>query len=148
PGTLGALLPDAAPHRRTAHRARRRQLHQVLEEPLQSGAHRARDWGLTTLSAQDRADLLEIFDDRIDTGSTLIASQLPVDTWHAYLGEPTLADSILDRLVHQSHRIDLKLPGESMRKNRATGDAGASPRPDSRLDCAAVFAAEQKQKSK
>lgn len=47
-------------------------------------------------------------------------------------GEPTLADAILDRLVHQSHRIDLKLPGESMRKNRATGDAGASPRPDGR----------------
>lgn len=90
------------------------------------------DWGLTALSAQDRADLLEILDDRIDTGSTLIASQLPVDTWHAYLGEPTLADAILDRLVHQSHRIDLKLPGESMRKNRATADAGASPRPDGR----------------
>jgi len=50
--------------------------------------------GLSALSAQDRADLLEILDDRIDTGSTLIASQLPVDTWHAYLGEPTLADAI------------------------------------------------------
>lgn len=46
--------------------------------------------------------------------------------------EPTLADAILDRLVHQSHRIDLKLSGESMRKNRATADAGASPRPDGR----------------
>ena len=90
------------------------------------------DWGLSALSAQDRADLLEILDDRIDAGSTLIARQLPVDTWHAYLGEPTLADAILDRLVHQSHRIDLKLPGESMRKNRATADAGASPRPDGR----------------
>ena len=90
------------------------------------------DRSLSALSAQDRADLLEILDDRIDTGSTLIASQLPVDTWHAYLGEPTLADAILDRLVHQSHRIDLKLPGESMRKNRATADAGASPRPDGR----------------
>lgn len=77
------------------------------------------DWGLTALSVQDRADLLEIFDDRINTGSTLIASQLPVDAWHAYLGEPTLADAILDRLVHQSHRIELKVPGESMRKSRA-----------------------------
>jgi len=76
------------------------------------------DWGLTALSVQDRADLLEIFDDRINTGSTLIASQLPVDAWHAYLGEPTLADAILDRLVHQSHRIELKVPGESMRKSR------------------------------
>jgi DNA replication protein DnaC len=49
------------------------------------------DWGLTALATQDRADLLEILDDRINTGATLIASQLPVDTWHAYLGEPTLA---------------------------------------------------------
>jgi DNA replication protein DnaC len=74
------------------------------------------DWGLTAFSTQDRADLLEILDDRVNAGSTLIASQLPVDTWHAYLGEPTLADAILDRLVHQSHRIELKVPGESMRK--------------------------------
>jgi DNA replication protein DnaC len=74
--------------------------------------------GLTALSTQDRADLLEILDDRVSTGSTLIASQLPVDTWHAYLGEPTLADGILDRLVHHSHRIELKVPGESMRKSR------------------------------
>ena len=81
------------------------------------------DWGLTALSAQDRADLLEILDDRVNTGSTLIASQLPVDTWHAYLGEPTLADAILDRLVHHSHRIELKVPGESMRKTRTTVDA-------------------------
>jgi DNA replication protein DnaC len=81
------------------------------------------DWGLTALSAQDRADLLEILDDRVNTGSTLIASQLPVDTWHAYLGEPTLADAILDRLVHHSHRIELKVPGESMRKTRTLADA-------------------------
>lgn len=81
------------------------------------------DWGLTALTVQDRADLLEILDDRINTGSTLIASQLPVDAWHAYLGEPTLADAILDRLVHQSHRIELKVPGESMRKTRSTVDA-------------------------
>jgi len=77
------------------------------------------DWGLTGLSTQDRADLLEILDDRVNAGSTLIASQLPVDTWHAYLGEPTVADAILDRLVHHSHRIELKVPGESMRKLRA-----------------------------
>jgi DNA replication protein DnaC len=81
------------------------------------------DWGLTALSAQDRADLLEILDDRVNIGSTLIASQLPVDTWHAYLGEPTLADAILDRLVHHSHRIELKGPGESVRKNRTPADA-------------------------
>jgi DNA replication protein DnaC len=81
------------------------------------------DFGLTALSAQDRTDLLEILDDRINTGSTLIASQLPVDTWHAYLGEPTLADAILDRIVHTSHRIELKVPGDSMRKPRAPVDA-------------------------
>lgn len=81
------------------------------------------DWGLTALSTQDRADLLEILDDRVNTGSTLIASQLPVDTWHAYLGEPTLADAILDRVVHHSHRIELQIPGESMRKNRTAVDA-------------------------
>ncbi len=69
-------------------------------------------------STQDRADLLEIFDDRVNAGSTLNASQYPVDTWHAYLSEPTLADPILDRLAHQSHRIELKIPGESMRKSR------------------------------
>ena len=81
------------------------------------------DWGLTALSSQDRADLLEILDDRVNAGSTLIASQLPVDKWHAYLGEPTLADAILDRLVHHSHRIELKVPGESMRKVRTSADA-------------------------
>ena len=75
------------------------------------------DWGLTALSTQDRADLLEILDDRVNAGATLITSQLPVDTWHAYLADPTLADAILDRLVHQSHRIVLKIPGESMRKD-------------------------------
>ena len=77
------------------------------------------DWGLTALSTQDRADLLEILDDRVNTRSTLIASQLPVDTWHTYLGEPTLADAILDRLVHHSHRIHIKIHGDSMRKARA-----------------------------
>jgi DNA replication protein DnaC len=81
------------------------------------------DFGLTALSAQDRTDMLEILDDRLNTGSTLIASQLPVDTWHAYLGEPTLADAILDRIVHTSHRIDLKVPGDSMRKPRTPVDA-------------------------
>lgn len=49
------------------------------------------DWGLISLSTPDRADLLEILDDRLSTRSTVICSQLPVDTWHAYLGEPTLA---------------------------------------------------------
>lgn len=74
------------------------------------------DWGLSALGAQDRADLLEILDDRVPARSTILISQLPVDTWHAYLGEPTLADAILDRLVHHSHRIPLAMHGDSMRK--------------------------------
>jgi len=74
------------------------------------------DWGLIALSTQDRADLLEILDDRLNARSTVICSQLPVDTWHAYLGEPTLADAILDRIVHHSHRIELKTKGESLRE--------------------------------
>lgn len=74
------------------------------------------DWGVSTLTYQGRGDLLEIVDDRVASLSTATTSQLPVDAWHAYLGEPTLADAILDRLVHSSHRIALK--GESMRKLR------------------------------
>lgn len=72
------------------------------------------DWGVVTLTSQGRQDLLEIVDDRVGMLSTVITSQLPVDAWHTYLGEPTLADAILDRLVHTAHRIALK--GESMRK--------------------------------
>lgn len=87
------------------------------------------DWGLTALSTQDRADLLEILDDRVNARSTVICSQLPVDTWHAYLGEPTLADAILDRLVHHSHRIELKTQGESLRKTLPP----RAPPPDSKL---------------
>lgn len=72
------------------------------------------DWAQVSLTHNDRANLLEVLDDRVNTRSTLITSQLPVDTWHEYLADPTLADAILDRLVHHSHRIVLK--GESMRK--------------------------------
>ena len=75
------------------------------------------DWGVCTLTNQGRQDLLEIVDDRGGTLSTVITSQLPVSDWHGYLGEPTLADAILDRLVHAAHRIALK--GESMRKVKA-----------------------------
>ena len=71
------------------------------------------DWGLTPTTAQDRAHLLEVLDDRVGEKSTAILSQLPVEEWHPYLGEPTLADAILDRLVHRSHR--LALTGPSMR---------------------------------
>ena len=72
------------------------------------------DWGLTAPGAQERADLLEILDDRVGVKSTIVTSQLPLDQWHTYLGDPTIADAILDRLVHAAQRITLK--GESMRK--------------------------------
>jgi DNA replication protein DnaC len=74
------------------------------------------DFGLSPLSDQSKRDLLEIFEDRYDKKSTLITSQLPVDQWHTYIDEPTLADAILDRLVHNSHRVTLK--GASMRKRK------------------------------
>ena len=72
------------------------------------------DWGLAPPSAAERSDLLEVLDDRVGTRSTVITSQLPIEHWHEYLGEPTLADAILDRILHSSHR--LALAGESMRK--------------------------------
>jgi DNA replication protein DnaC len=75
------------------------------------------DWGLAPLSDAQRRDLLEILDDRYDRRSTLVASQLPVANWHEALGDPTLADAILDRLVHNAHRIPLQ--GGSLRKQRA-----------------------------
>lgn len=75
------------------------------------------DWGLTKLTAEQRRDLLELLDDRHGVRSTLVTSQLPVEHWHEVIGEPTLADAILDRLVHNAYRIHLK--GESMRKRTA-----------------------------
>jgi len=74
------------------------------------------DWGLKKLVKEQSHDLLEIFEDRHRLRSTLITSQLPVDHWHEIIGNPTLADAILDRLVHNAYRINLK--GESMRKNK------------------------------
>ena len=72
------------------------------------------DWGIAPLREQERRDLLEIFDDRHGARSTIITSQLPVETWHDYLGDPTIADALLDRVVHTAHR--LKLKGPSKRK--------------------------------
>ncbi|WP_435106808.1 IS21-like element helper ATPase IstB [Arhodomonas sp. AD133] len=74
------------------------------------------DWAIAPLSAAQRNDLMELFEDRHGLRSTLIASQLPVEHWHDYLGEPTLADAILDRLLHNAHRLPLK--GASMRKTQ------------------------------
>lgn len=75
------------------------------------------DWGLEPLKAAQRNDLMEIMDDRHDNSSTLIISQLPTDQWYQSIGDNTLADAILDRLMHNAHRINLK--GESMRKTQS-----------------------------
>ena len=72
------------------------------------------DWGLARLSAEERGDLLEIMEDRYQLRSTVVASQLPLDSWHEVIGDPTIADAVLDRLVHNAYRISLK--GGSMRK--------------------------------
>ncbi len=74
------------------------------------------DWGLEPLDAAARHDLLEILEERYGRRSTVITSQLPVDRWHEVIGDPTYADAILDRLVHNAHRIDLS--GESLRRIR------------------------------
>jgi DNA replication protein DnaC len=74
------------------------------------------DFGLTHLEKQQRLDLMEIIEDRHGRRSTIIASQLPVASWYDVIGEETIADAILDRLVHTAHRIELK--GESLRKKK------------------------------
>ncbi len=72
------------------------------------------DWGLEKLTLSQRNDLLEIMEDRHATKSTIVTSQLPTSEWHAYIADATLADAILDRLLHNAHKLELK--GESMRK--------------------------------
>ncbi len=74
------------------------------------------DWGPDRLNASQRRDLMEIVEDRYGAGSTLITSQLPVDVWHDVIDEPTFADAILDRLVHNTYRLNLD--GPSMRKTK------------------------------
>ena len=75
------------------------------------------DWGLATLTPDQGRDLLEIVDDRHGRGSTIVTSQLPVEQWHEAIANPTIADAILDRLVHNAHRLTLK--GDSLRKTAA-----------------------------
>ncbi len=74
------------------------------------------DWGLMKLNGEHRRDLLEVLEDRQGTRSTIATSQLAVDEWHALIGDPTLADAILDRLVHNAYKMNLR--GESMRKRQ------------------------------
>jgi len=74
------------------------------------------DLGLAPLTDTERKDLLELVEERSGSTSTLITSQLPIDHWHDHIGDPTIADAIMDRLIHNAHRIQLK--GESMRKKQ------------------------------
>ena len=74
------------------------------------------DFAMSPMGAPQRNDLLEVLDDRVCTRLTLITSQLPVKAWHTYLDDPTLADAILDRVVHSSHRMELK--GATLRDNK------------------------------
>ena len=75
------------------------------------------DWMRDAISIQDAQNILEVLDDRFGNTATLIATQVPINEWHRRIPDPTLADAILDRLVHNSHRVELK--GESQRKLRA-----------------------------
>jgi DNA replication protein DnaC len=76
------------------------------------------DWAMAPLNENERREIWEICEDRYQTRSTILTSQLPVSRWHEQIGDPTIADGILDRLVHNAHRIELR--GESMRKKRNT----------------------------
>lgn len=75
------------------------------------------DFGLFSLDTEQRQDLLELIEDRYSHSSTIITTQLPIEHWHEIIGEPTIADAILDRVVHNSHKLHLK--GESKRKDKA-----------------------------
>src|SRR2546423_1664975 len=83
------------------------------------------DWGPDRLTASQRRDLMEIVEDRYGAGSTLITSQLPVEAWHEVIGEPTFADAILDRIVHNAYR--LALDGPSMRDPKMSRSDTAGP---------------------
>ena len=72
------------------------------------------EWAVSPLTPRARLDLLEIIEDRAGTGSLVVTSQMPVEQWHSFIGEPTIADAIMDRVIHRSHKIELR--GESMRK--------------------------------
>jgi DNA replication protein DnaC len=87
------------------------------------------DWGLAKLTAEHRRDLLEILEDRHGVRSTLATSQLPIEKWHDMIGDPTLADAILDLLIHNAYRLALR--GESMRKHTPHHPDGNTQSPSS-----------------
>lgn len=75
------------------------------------------DWGMDSLTNEQYRDILEILDDRHESASTLITSQFPLKNWHDHIGNPTMADAILDRIIHNCHKIEME--GDSMRKQKA-----------------------------
>jgi DNA replication protein DnaC len=77
------------------------------------------DLGLAPMTDAERRDLLEMVEERHGHSSTIVTSQLPVDHWHEQIGDPTIADAILDRLIHNAHKINLTMKGGSMRKKYA-----------------------------
>ncbi len=82
------------------------------------------DWGIAPLTAENRRDLLEILDDRYERRSTIITSQLPPKAWHEYIGDPTLADAILDRFVHNAHRLNVTSQKSMRSKSKLTRRKG------------------------
>ena len=76
------------------------------------------DFAIAPIGPRERNDLLELIDDRVGAKSCIVTSQLPIEDWHDYIGDPTLADAILDRILHRSHRIHLEAK-ESIRKTEA-----------------------------
>jgi DNA replication protein DnaC len=114
-----ALAQYACRRGRSAYYKRMPQLGEELRIRLGNGSFgkwliQLADWGMAALDVQARSDLLEIIDDRAASKATIITSQLPIEHWHAWVGDATIADAILDRLMQQNHR--LTLTGESLRQ--------------------------------
>jgi len=100
-------------------------LGRLLESIARTDVLLVDDFAMAPLSDGERRSFLEICDDRYGRRSTVLTSQLPVSSWHAQIGDPTIADSILDRLVHNAYRIEMN--GESMRKKNKPRDAASEP---------------------
>jgi len=90
----------------------------IMKKLLKANVLVIDDLGLAPMSATERRDLLEVIEDRHGLASTIVATQLPITSWHENIRDPTIADAILDRLIHNAHKINLK--GESMRKLRSS----------------------------
>ena len=107
-GRLGRLLDDLATARLDGGYAR------MLTRLSRISVLILDDWAMIRLTEAQRRDLMDVIDDRHQRASTILATQIPIERWHEMIGDPTYADAILDRLVHNAHRIEMS--GESMRK--------------------------------